>query len=195
MPVSHAPAPADFKGLKHRLAIAKFEDKSGFSNNIFGAVDDIGAKASAMLSSQLAQTGEFVILERQNLGDLERENAIQGKSDQFVGVSALIFGAVTEFGTKTEWEDAGLSKTKVQTAHAKVTIRLVDPQTGVVTYSEFGEADAQNEATQTLGFGGKSGYDATLTERALNGAIAKLIGNVLNNLRASPWKAPIIDIQ
>jgi hypothetical protein len=98
-------------------------------------------------------------------------------------------------GTKTEWTDAGLSKTKVQTAHAKVAIRMVDPNTGVAFYSEFGEANATNESTQTLGFGGKSGYDATLTDKALNGAITKLIGNMLNSLRAIPWSASVLDAQ
>jgi hypothetical protein len=110
-------------------------------------------------------------------------------------VTALAVGAVTEFGTKSEWVDYGLSKTKVQTAHAKVAIRLIDPKTGVAFYSEFGEADARNESSQTLGFGGKSGYDATLTDKALNGAVAKLTGNMLTSLRARPWRAPIVDVQ
>lgn|SRR5574344_331264 len=188
-------AVVNFQGLKHRLAIAKFEDKTGYGQNLFGTVDDLGGQASDLLASHLVKTGEFIILERENIGDLQKENEMQGRSSQFVGVSALIFGAVTEFGTKTEWEDHGLSKTKVQTAHAKVTIRLVDPKNGVAFYSEFGEADAKNESSQTLGFGGKAGYDATLTDKALNAAIAKLIGNVLTSLRSLPWKTAVLDVQ
>lgn len=181
-------------GLKHRIAIAKFEDKTGTSNNLFGSVNDVGGQAADALAAHLIKTGEFVVLERQNLKDLENENKLQGKESQFVGVTALAFGSVTELGNKTEWEDAGLSKTKVQTAHAKVTIRLVDPKTGHAFYSEFGEADAKTEASQTLGFGGKAGYDASLTDKAVNGAIAKLTGNILNSLRALPWRAPVIDV-
>lgn len=182
-------------GLKHRIAIAKFEDKTGSSNNLFGSINDAGGMASDALSSHLVKTGEFVVLERQNLKDLDSENKLQGKEAQYVGVTALVFGSVTELGNKTEWQDGGLSKTKVQTAHAKVTIRMVDPRTGQAFFSEFGEADAKNEASQTLGFGGKAGYDATLTDKAVNGAIVKLIGNMLNSLRALPWRAPILDIQ
>lgn len=182
-------------GLRHRIAIAKFEDKTGTSNNLFGSVSNVGGQAADALASHLIKTDEFVVLERQNMKELENENALQGNPGQFVGVSALIFGAVTELGNKTEWVDAGLSKTKVQTAHAKVTIRLVDPKTGVAFYSEFGEADAKNQANQTLGFGGKSDYDATLTDKAVNAAIAKLVGNIMNSLHALPWKAPIIDAQ
>jgi len=187
-------APQAYAGLKHRLAVAKFEDKSGYGSNLFGQTNDVGAQASDILASHLAKTGEFVVLERQNLPDLEKEDALQNKASQLVGVSALIYGAVTELGTKTEWTDAGVSQTKIQTAHAKVTIRLVDPVTGVVLYSEFGEANARKESTQTMGFGSKASYDATLVDEALNGAIAKLTGNVLNNLRNLPWKAPVVEV-
>ncbi len=182
-------------GLRHRIAIAKFEDKTGTQNNLFGAVNNVGGQAADALASHLIKSDEFVVLERQNMKELESENALQGRESQFVGVSAMIFGAVTELGNKTEWVDAGLSKTKVQTAHAKVTIRLVDPKTGVAFFSEFGEADAKNQASQTLGFGGKSDYDATLTDKAVNAAIAKLVGNIMNSLHSLPWKAPILDVQ
>jgi len=182
-------------GLKQRIATVKFEDKTGYGNNLFGAVDDLGSQAADLFSAHMIKTGQFVVIERQELPVLQNEAKLQGAEAQFASVSALVFGAVTEFGTKTEWEDHGLSKSKVQTAHAKVAIRLVDPRTGVAFFSEFGEADARNESSQTLGFGGKADYDATLTDKALNGAIAKLTGNVMNSLKALPWRAPILDVQ
>ncbi len=184
-----------YVGLKHRIAIAKFEDKTGYGNNLFGAVDDLGGQAADVLSTHLVKTGEFVIIERQALPELQKEAALQGQQPQLASVTAIAVGAVTEFGTKSEWVDHGLSKTKVQTAHAKVAIRLIDPKTGVAFFSEFGEADARNESSQTLGFGGHAGYDATLTDRALNGAVAKLTGNMLISLHARPWRAPIVDVQ
>ncbi|MEN9352947.1 MAG: hypothetical protein RL318_272 [Fibrobacterota bacterium] len=182
-------------GLKQRIATVKFEDKTGYGNNLFGAVDDLGSQAADLFSAHMIKTGQFVVIERQELPALQNEAKLQGAESQFASVSALVFGAVTEFGTKTEWEDRGLTKTKVQTAHAKVAIRLVDPRTGVAFFSEFGEADARNESSQTLGFGGKADHDATLTDKALNAAIAKLTGNVMNSLKALPWRAPILDVQ
>jgi curli biogenesis system outer membrane secretion channel CsgG len=200
-PPAEAPAPdanlgpALASGPKHRIAIASFEDKSGYGSNLFGTIDDLGKQASDILASHLIKSGQFIVLEREKLGDLKNENQLQGKEGGFVGVTALIFGSVTEFGTKTEMMDKGLSKSKLQTAHAKVTIRLVDPATGQAFYAEFGEADANKESDQVLGFGASSGYDATLTDKALNGAIAKLTGNVLKTLKGRPWQAPILDIQ
>lgn len=201
VPPPMAPSAAEAKepplssGPKHRIAIASFEDKSGYGSNLFGTIDDLGKQSSDILASHLIKSGQFVILEREKLGDLKNENQLQGKESGFVGVTALVFGSVTEFGTKTEHMDKGLSKSKMQTAHAKVTIRLVDPATGQAFYAEFGEAEAQNETNQVLGFGSSSGYDATLTDRALNGAITKLTGNILKTLKGRPWMAPILDIQ
>lgn len=188
-------SPAAEVGLKHRIAIVKFDDKTGYGNNLFGAVDDLGSQGSDIFAAHLIKTGRVVVIERKEMPALESEAKLQGQEVKLASVTALAFGAVTEFGTKTEWQDAGLTKTKVQTAHAKVAIRLVDPRTGVAFYSEFGEADAKNESAQTLGFGGKAGYDATLTDKALNAAIAKMTGNILNSLKALPWRAPILDVQ
>jgi curli biogenesis system outer membrane secretion channel CsgG len=187
--------PALASGPKHRIAIASFEDKSGYGSNFFGVIDDLGTQASDILASHLTQSGQFVVLERAKLNDLKNENQLQGKENGFVGVTALIFGSVTEFGTKTELMDQGLAKSKVQVAHAKVTIRLVDPSTGQSFYAEFGEADARKETSQVLGFGSSAGYDATLSDKALNGAVTKLVGNILKTLKGRPWEAPILDIQ
>ncbi len=185
----------NYKGVKRRIAIAKFEDKSGYGKNLFGVIDDIGTQSSDILASHLIKTGEFIILERENIDALNKENALQNESAAYMNANALIFGSVTEFGTKTEYEDHGLSKSKVQTAHAKVTVRLVDPKTGVAFYSEFGEARAQKEVSQVLGFGSSAGYDATLTDKALNGSIVKLVGNILSNLRNRPWTTSVLDVQ
>ena len=182
-------------GFKHRIAIAKFEDKTGYGNNLFGQINDLGSQSSDILASHLIKSNRYIVLERNQLNDLKSENELQENKNNFIGVSALVFGAVTEFGTKTEWMDSGLSKTKKQVARAKVSIRLVDPQTGVAFYSEFGESAATNETTQTLGFGGKASYDATIGDRALNGAIVKLVGNMIQSLDELPWKTSIIDTE
>jgi curli biogenesis system outer membrane secretion channel CsgG len=203
-----------YAGLKHRVAIAAFEDKTGGSNNLFGQVNNFGSQAFDMLSAHLVQSGKVVLLERaqfdssaalQNniaviqrgsaLTKLKQENDLVGEASSFAGASALIYGSVIEFGTKTEWEDAGLSKTKRQIAHAKVALRLVDTKTGQAFYSEFGEADGTNETSQTFGFGGVASGDATLGDKALNGAIAKLVGNMLKKLEDRPWETKIVDTQ
>ena len=184
-------------GLKYRVAIAKFEDKTGYGSNLFGVIDDLGKQAADILASHLVKSGRVILVERQELEAVKAENALQQKEmpKSVVWSNALILGAVTEFGTKTDYQRSAFETKKMQTAEAKVTIRMVDPETSVAFYSEFGHAAATKEATQKLGYGGASDYDATLSDKALNGAIVKLVNNLLNTLINRPWEARIVDIQ
>ena len=184
-------------GLKYRVGIGQFEDKTGYGDNLFGAVDDLGDQAADVLASHLIKSGRVIVVERLELDVLNAENKLQGKEmkDSVVWANAIILGAVTEFGTKTDYQRAAFEKKKLQTAHAKVSIRMVDPETSIAFYSEFGEADAEKVATMKFGYGGMSDYDATLTDKALNGAIVKLVNNILNTLVKRPWEARIINVQ
>lgn len=184
-------------GLKYRVAIAKFEDKTGYGSNLFGVIDELGTQAADILASHLVKSGRVILVERQELEAIKAENDLQQKETpkSVVWANALILGAVTEFGTKTDYQRAVFEKKKNQTADAKVTIRMVDPETSVAFYSEFGQASASKEATMKLGYGGASDYDATLSDKALNGAIVKLVNNILNTLINRPWEARIIDVQ
>lgn len=185
-------------GLKYRVAIARFEDKTGYGKNLFGVIDDLGEQAADVLSSHLIKSGRVILVERPDLDKIQAENKLQGKdpaNSNLVWANAMIVGAVTEFGTKTEYQRAVFEKEKEQVAHAKVTIRMVDPDTSVAFYSAFGEADATKTSTMKMGYGGGADYDATLTDKALNGAIVKLVNNILHTLINRPWEAKIIDIQ
>lgn len=184
-------------GLKYRVAISKFEDKTGYGSNLFGVIDDLGTQAADILASHLVKSGRVILVERQGLDAVKAENELQQKEmpKSVVWANALILGAVTEFGTKTDYQRAVFEAKKNQTADAKVTIRMVDPETSVAFYSEFGQASASKEATMKMGYGGASDYDATLSDKALNGAIVKLVNNILNTLINRPWEARIIDIQ
>jgi len=70
-------------------------------------------------------------------------------------------------GRSTTGKSGFLSGTKVQTAHAKVEIRLVDVRTGYVFFTASGAGDASTESGEVAGFGSKADYDATLNDRAI----------------------------
>lgn len=184
-------------GLKYRLGIASFEDKTGYGDNLFGVIDDLGSQASDILAAHLVKSGRVIVVERSALDEVNEERELQGKAseDGLVWANALVLGSVTEFGTKTEYERGVFKKQKDQTAHAKVAIRLVDPNTGVAFFSEFGEAEATKSSKMKFGYGGAAGYDATIGDKALNGAVVKLVNNILNSLVNRPWEARIIDVQ
>lgn len=190
-------SPYAVPGPKRRVAIAAFTDKTGYGSNLFGRADDLGSQAADILASHLINSGEFIVLEREKLGALTDEQALQGASAEqlgkdFIGVDSLIFGAVTEFGVKTTGSEGVFHKSRVQTAHCKVTVRLVDPNTGHAFYSGFGEANAESEINEVMGFGGRASYDASLADKALNAAIVKLLGNTINTLGSQEWSGQVI---
>ena len=67
-------------------------------------------------------------------------------------------------------------------ARARVVLRMVDPKTGQVFYSQEGSGDATLSSTSTLGFGGTSGFDSTLEGKAIDAAIVNMMNKVVQTL-------------
>ena len=99
------------------------------------------------------------------------------------GVDALIFGSVVELGRETTGKSWVVGKSKEQRARARVVLRMVDPKTGVVFYSEEGSGDATISTSATMGFGGQTGYDSTLDGKAIDAAIVNMMNNVVVTLQ------------
>jgi curli biogenesis system outer membrane secretion channel CsgG len=101
-----------------------------------------------------------------------------------VGVDALIMGSVVELGRDTTGGVWLVGKEKTQRARARVVLRLVDPKTGAVFYSQEGSGEASISSSSTLGFGGTAGFDSTLEGKAIDAAIVNMINNVVSTLDA-----------
>ena len=73
--ISKTIAPESFKGLKRKVAIARFtnETKHGNSFLLDKNDDKIGKQAMDILSARLTQTGQFLMFERADLGKIETE--------------------------------------------------------------------------------------------------------------------------
>src|SRR5260370_6844239 len=110
-----------------------------------------------MLSTRLVASQQFLVFERPDLDKVKAEQTISHESG-LVGVDVLVIGSVTEFGRSTTGKSGFLSGTKVQTAHAKVEIRLVDVRTGYVFFTAVGAGDASTESGEAPGFGIKTYY-------------------------------------
>jgi hypothetical protein len=112
-----------------------------------------------------------------------------------VGADSLIMGSVTEFGRSVTGKTGFLSSTKMQTAKAKVDIRLVDVKTGLAYFSAQGAGEASVEAGEVAGFGSRSEYDATLNDRAIAAAISDVIDRLVSKLADRPWRTDILEVQ
>ena len=179
-----------------KIAIGRFSNDSTYGAGLFTdqSGDRLGKQASDLLMNHLVETQRFVVVERTDLGKLQAEATLMGFSEEqfrkhLKGVDALILGSVAELGRETTGKSWFVGRSKQQRARARVVLRLADPRSGEVFYTQEGTGEATIEATSTLGFGASAGWDSTLDGKAIDAAIVNMMNNVVRTLdarRAAP---------
>ncbi len=178
--------------LKRKVAIARFSNETQYAKGIFydKENDPMAKQALDILSTKLASSGKFILLERQDMDKIMEELQIAGnQGSKKIGADYLIIGSVTEFGRKNVGDVNAFSRTKTQTVEAAVSIRLVDVSSGQIIYSEEAKGEAETTNKTVMGLGERTDYDATLSDKAISVAISKLVENIINNCMNRPWKA------
>lgn len=182
------------KGLKRKVAIARFTNETKYGQSFFidKNNDRIGKQAVDILSSKLMETGKFILLERPDLDKISKELAMENYGPLKNMADYLIAGSISEFGRKDEGKVGIFSRTKRQTAYAKVFVRLIEVRTGQILYSEEGEGEAYSEAGSVFGVGERAGYNSAINDKALDAAITDLASNIIENLLDRPWRSYIL---
>lgn len=179
-------------GLKRKVAIARFSNETQYAKGIFYDKDNdpLSKQAVDILSTKLASTNKFILLERLDLDKILDEMKIGGNTElQKVGADYIIIGSVTEFGRKNIGDVNILTRSKTQIVQAGVSIRLIDVSTGQIIYSEEAKGEAETTNKTVMGLGERTDYDATLSDKAISAAISKLVENIINNCMDRPWKS------
>ena len=179
--------------LKRKVTIVRFSNETRYGKGSLFKNDDqqIGRQAMDILSTKLTKTGKFLMFERP---ELEGFNFAEADTVNFTLASDyVVVGSVSEFGRANTSDVGVFSRTKKQTAHAKVNIRLINLKTGQVIYAEEGSGEAFSEVGTVLGAGSHAGYDSSLNDKAIDTAISKLVSNIVENLLNEPWRAYILD--
>ena len=181
------------KTFKRKIAIGRFSNETRYGRTFQVDADQnpLGKQASDMLMNRLVSSNRFLVFERPDLAQLQKEQAML-KQANLVGVDALVLGSVTEFGRSTSGKSGFLSATKVQTARAKVEIRLADARTGHVFFTATGTGEASTESGEVAGFGSKADYDGTLNDRAIGAAISDVQNALMAKLEERPWRTDIL---
>ncbi len=176
--------------LKRKVAIGRFSNETQYAKGIFydKENDPMGKQALDILSAKLAASGKFLLLERSDLASLLEECQKGEKGSAAIGADYMIIGSITEFGRKNTGKNGVFSSQKTQTVEAAVAVRLVDVSTGLIIYSDEAKGSAELTTKTTMGVGGQASFDATLSDKAISGAIDQLVENIINKCTNSPWK-------
>ena len=187
-------AQGEQRTIKRKVAIGRFSNETQYAKGLFYDKDNDPMKKQALdiLSSKLASSGKFILLEREDLDLLVAE---AGEDMKKIGADYIILGSITEFGRKNEGQQKVFSSTKTQTVEAGVSIRLVESATGLIIYSDEAKGYAETTTKETLGVGGKAGYDATLSDKAISAAISQLVENIINKCMDKPWRSYILSVE
>jgi len=192
--------------LKKRIAVTRFQDKSG------AGYAGIGDGVADMLATALVKSGKFSVIERKELDKVFAEQHLgasgsvtpetAAKAGKVLGVELLVIGSVTEFGIK-EREVAGGMKlfgagVSQKSARAVVDLRLVNSTT-----AEILAAETEEGTESTLGMGVRykdidfrsvSKWNDTDIGKACREAIDKCVELITDNMDKVPWSGKVLKV-
>lgn len=192
--------------LKKRIAVARFEDRSGSGWN------HIGTGVSDMLVTALVKGGKFMVLERQEMEKIVQEQQFSNSSmvtpetatkvGKILGVELFVIGSVSEFGTKQSniggnvpLFGGGLSTKK---ARAVVDIRLVNVTTGEIIAAEKEEGEESSTGIsvryESIDFSNTNSWDDTDVGKATRQAVDGCVKLITENMDKIPWSGKILRV-
>ncbi len=181
----------EIKGPKRKVAVVDFENKTRYGARRLGdAVSDI-------LITELGKSNRFILVEREKFDRLIEEQELerseyfapdqQAEVGRMLGLNAIVTGSISQFGVHTEGSNCILWSTKRQVASATVDVRIVDVETGQISFTETGSGEAERAYSQVLGIGTTGGYDEILEQQALRQAIVKFVKDLGKQLAKITW--------
>jgi curli biogenesis system outer membrane secretion channel CsgG len=196
----------DLQGLKKRIAVVDFEDRSGWGHNI-------GTGLADMLVTELVKSGNFMVVERQELSKILEEQGLgmsgvvtpqsAAQVGQVLGVELMVMGSVTEFGEKKSGLGGSIGRLGIggklskKQARAAVDIRLVNTSTSEIVLAEKAEGEdgstgLDNINVSDIDFGNPTYWDNTMLGKASRKAIDKCVGFISKAMDKIPWQGKII---
>jgi curli biogenesis system outer membrane secretion channel CsgG len=197
-----------YDGPKARLAVGEFQDKtaSGSVSSYwlgFGITwKQIGEGMRDMLTTALFNTNRYIVLEREQLEEVLREQDLaaagrikegtEAPTGEIYGAELLITAAVTEFsggakGIKGETKVLGIKVGGgLKKAHIALDIRIIDTKTSQIVASTSVEGSATSVgAAGSTRVGGSlpvslGGFSNTPTEKAIRVCIQKAVEYIVS---------------
>ncbi len=199
----------EYKGIKHAIGVKDFENSSGWAGHW-----KIGDNLSAMLESALYDSGRFIVVEREKLGDviLEQDLAASGRAAPAKKVAQtgkirlaryLATGAVTEVDESQSGAKGGIRIKGFRIgggrseAQVTVIVKLIDTTTGEIVAKERVVGKASNTSAKVgLSVAGMStdlgGFKKTPLGQAAQDCINKATYFIAKNMEEFPVEGAVV---
>ena len=176
-----------------------------FTNDVTGVRwwnPDVGWELSGMLTNELASTGAFSMVERNQLESVLREQDLgasgrvakgsAAKIGNITGAQYLVTGTVTAFEEGTKGTKGGIGFKGIRVGGKKgesyiaVDLRVIDTTTGVIEYTRTVEARAKSKGVSVGGYShGFSGSLATEKKTPTGKVIRAVVAEIAGYLECS----------
>lgn len=177
-----------YNGPKQRIAVTGFDFRAGQGSR------QIGDGMTDMLTDSLFNTGRFIVVERERLGDVTAEqdlsNSNRFKKDtaapigQLEGAQLLIRGSITEFEPNCSGGSVIIASTKQ--ACVAINIRILDAATGRVVNATTVQGTSSKGSVGLIFTGGSmpiglGAYKNTPMESAIRQSIEAAVQFIATN--------------
>jgi curli biogenesis system outer membrane secretion channel CsgG len=208
----------DNPGLKKRIAVMTFEDRSGS--------DQAGGGIADKLTTALVKSGKYIVLERREIQKMLDEQALgpngtvtegsAAKAGKVLGVELLVMGAITEFGQKESsvggsapdvplpgpsipfGMGGGDAHMTTATARVGIDLHIVNATTGVIVtaenVSEEESKSGMSFSNDEFSFSNQPGFDNTLAGKATHRTIIRIVDLISQSMGKVPWCGKIVKV-
>ena len=196
--------------LKKRIAVLTFEDKTSqaFSYGFMGK--DAGDAFAEMLTTALVKTGDYTVIERNELSQLLQEQQIglagitteetAVQAGQVLGAELVVFGAVSEFGNSKQSTGVDTRRLGVGVDNSKATVavdvRIVDPSTSEILAAENIREDRSKKGlslrTRDIRIGSRNEFDESIIGKAARDAVEGVVELLGDNADRVRWQAKVV---
>ncbi|MBW1721241.1 MAG: hypothetical protein JRH13_02615 [Deltaproteobacteria bacterium] len=201
---------AQNKGLRYSIAVAKFENHSGWTGRW-----NLGDAWSAVLTDSLNRTGKFIVIAEQDMrreAMAEQDFAASGRAagggktvvtGQMTPAQLLVKGTITHFqdGTSGGGFGIGIKGFRIGAKGAKaeinVLVYIIDSSTGQVVASKKVYGSMQKTGL-SLGLtsgdftGDVGGFKKTNAGKAMEKAVDQAVSFLVAQLEKVPWTGKVI---
>ena len=164
-----------------RVAVMDFQNNSTW--HFWG--DKLGAAAADELATQLVKSGQFTVLERQQIDAILAEQnfgasgavtaATAAKVGKLLGVQLILTGSITQFSVKrTSVSVRGIGGTYAN-AESILDARLVNTETGEVMLVAEGQGNKRMGGGSFKGVRAEQTFDQGAAQEALRPAVEQVV--------------------